>query len=301
MNDPSSSAGRQIRLFLVDGTPAGLMTAEVMNWTGKAIVAPRARFADLVRREEATRTGIYILIGADPERANGLKVYIGEADSVGKRLRHHDSKEEMDFFNRVAFVVSKDENLTKAHARYLESQLVRLAREAGSVKVANVTEPDFTRLPEADRSDMAAFLDQLKIVLPVVGFDVFRPSGAQALAQTSTAGSSPIFELDAVGIRATGRESDAGFVVLAESTARKDGTPAFPDGYRSLRDQLVRDGKLVEGAEPSQYRFTTDVIFPSPSAAAAVVMARNASGPKEWKQRATGKTYGDWRNAQLSG
>ena len=69
MNDRSSSAGRQIRMFLVDGTPAGLMTAEVMNWTGKAIMAPRARFADLVRREEATRTGIYILIGPDPERA----------------------------------------------------------------------------------------------------------------------------------------------------------------------------------------------------------------------------------------
>ena len=74
---------------------------------------PRARFADLVRREEATRTGIYILIGVDPERINGLKVYIGEADVVGKRLRHHDSKEEMDFFDRVAFVVSKDENLNQ--------------------------------------------------------------------------------------------------------------------------------------------------------------------------------------------
>ena len=300
MNDRSSSAGRQIRMFLVDGTPAGLMTAEVMNWTGKAIVAPRARFADLVHREEATRTGIYILIGPDPERTNGLKVYIGEADSVGKRLRRHDSGDEMDFFDRAAFVVSKDENLTKAHARFLESQLVRLAKEAGSVKVVNVTEPDFTRLPEADRSDMAAFLDQLKIVLPVVGFDVFRPSGAQALAQTSAIGSSPIFELDAVGIRATGRESDTGFIVLANSTARKDGTPAFPDGYRSLRDQLVRDGKLVEEMEPSRYRFTTDVAFPSPSAAAAVVMARNASGPREWKQRDTGKTYGDWRKSQLS-
>ena len=181
MNDPSSSAGRQIRMFLVDGTPAGLMTAEVMNWTGKAIVAPRARFADLVRREEATRTGIYILIGPDPERINGLKVYIGEADSVGKRLRRHDSGDEMDFFDRAAFVVSKDENLTKAHARFLESQLVRLAKEAGSVKVVNVTEPDFTRLPEADRSDMAAFLDQLKIVLPVVGFDVFRPERCAGL------------------------------------------------------------------------------------------------------------------------
>ena len=122
MLDRSSPAGRQIRLFLVDGTPSGIITAEVMNWTGKAISAPRARFADLVRRDEAARTGVYILIGPDPERANGIKVYIGEADSVGARLRRHDAREEMDFFDRVVFIVSKDENLTKAHARFLESQ-----------------------------------------------------------------------------------------------------------------------------------------------------------------------------------
>ena len=28
------SPGRSIRLFLVDGTPNGLLTAEIMNWTG---------------------------------------------------------------------------------------------------------------------------------------------------------------------------------------------------------------------------------------------------------------------------
>lgn len=80
----------------------------------------------------------------------------------------------------------------------------------------------------------------------------------------------------------------------------RDGTPAFPDGYRSLRDQLIRDGNLVNGPAPTQYRFTTDVVFPSPSAAAAVVMARNASGPREWKQTETGETYGSWRTAQLN-
>lgn len=252
-----------------------------------------------MRREEAARTGIYILVGPDPERASGVKAYIGEADSVGKRLRRHEGDDDMDFFDRAAFVVSKDENLTKAHARFLESQLVRAAREAGTVKLVNATEPDFARLPDADRSDMAFFLDQLRIVLPILGFDLFRPSGSQALAAANSQDESPIFELDAVGVYATGREADTGFIVIAGSTARKEATATFPQGYRTVRDQLVRDGKLVNDAEPSQYRFATDVVFPSPSAAASVVMACNTNGPRQWKQRGTGKTYGSWRSAQL--
>jgi hypothetical protein len=68
-----------------------------------------------LNRFVAERTGIYLLIGPDPDRAAGLKAYIGEADSVGTRLRHHEADDDKDFFDRVAFVVSKDENLTKAH------------------------------------------------------------------------------------------------------------------------------------------------------------------------------------------
>jgi hypothetical protein len=60
-------------------------------------------------------------IGLDPDRTMGLKAYVGEADSVGRRLRRHEADEDMDFFDRIAFVVSKDDNLTKAHARFLES------------------------------------------------------------------------------------------------------------------------------------------------------------------------------------
>lgn len=29
--------GRSLRLFLVDGTPNGLLTAEIMNWTGHVL------------------------------------------------------------------------------------------------------------------------------------------------------------------------------------------------------------------------------------------------------------------------
>ncbi len=300
MTDPSWTLGRQIRLFLVNGTPSGMITAEVMNWTGKAIAAPRSRFADLVRREEAARTGIYILAGPDPERIDGVKAYIGETDEVGKRLRRHEGADDMDFFDRVVFVVSKDENLTKAHARFLESQLVRATREAGTVKLVNATEPDFARLPEADRADMAFFLDQLRIVLPIIGFDLFRPSGSQALASANSEETNPIFELDAVGVHATGREAETGFIVLSGSRARKEATATFPQGYRTVRDQLVREGKLIDDEGPNHYRFATDVVFPSPSAAASVVMACNTNGPRQWKQRSTGKTYGSWRSAQLA-
>ena len=154
-----------------------------MNWTGKALSAPRARLGQLIRREEAERTGIYVLIGLDPDRTMGLKAYVGEADSVGRRLRLHEADEDMDFFDRIAFVVSKDDNLTKAHARFLESQLIRLSKEAGSVSLANSTEPDFSRLPEADRSDMAFFIEQLRTVLPILGFDLFRPAGGRPMGQ----------------------------------------------------------------------------------------------------------------------
>ena len=41
--------GRTIRLYLVDGTPTGFLTAEIINWTGKLFAAPRSQLADLVK------------------------------------------------------------------------------------------------------------------------------------------------------------------------------------------------------------------------------------------------------------
>jgi hypothetical protein len=34
--------GRTIRIDLVDGVPTGILTAEIINWTGQVIVAPRS-------------------------------------------------------------------------------------------------------------------------------------------------------------------------------------------------------------------------------------------------------------------
>ncbi|CAM5528937.1 GIY-YIG nuclease family protein OS=Stutzerimonas stutzeri OX=316 GN=G7024_23870 PE=4 SV=1 [Stutzerimonas stutzeri] len=108
-----------MRLFLVDGTPNGLLTAEIMNWTGHVLTGPRSKLAELVQRPECARTGVYFLVGPDLDDSLRTRVYIGESDDVAQRLKQHNRPEEQggkDFWERVCLITSKDQNLTKAHA-----------------------------------------------------------------------------------------------------------------------------------------------------------------------------------------
>jgi hypothetical protein len=241
-----------------------------------------------------------VQIGENSDSPGKLLGYIGEADDVAARMRHHLRSDSKDFFERVAFVVSSDEALTKAHARYLESRLIRMTKEAGTVALVNDTAPEFNRLPEADRADMEAFIEQLRIILPLVGFDLFRPR--RPVITPSTAGADntdPVFTFSTGGASAKARETEDGFVVLAGSTAKTVTSATFQAGYRAFRERLLVDGSMVRGSSNDLLTFATDVVFASPSAAAAVVAGRSASGPIEWKIAETGQTYRDWRAATL--
>src|SRR5699024_6569317 len=217
------SAGKSVRLFLADGTPGGLLTAEIMNWTGHVVAAPRSDIATLLKRPEATRTGIYILLGDDPNSLGGQLAYIGEGDDVSKRLYQHARSEDQngkDFWDRAIVLTSKDTNLTKAHARYLESRFITLAQQASRARLTNGTTPPPIVLPEADVSDMEYFIEQSKIVLPVLGVNIFRSPKAMTIASNTEVvdprTDSPLFEmsLKKSGITATAQEVDGEFTVL---------------------------------------------------------------------------------------
>lgn len=158
-----------IKLFLPRGDAKSLRTAEISNWTGKAIAAPRTELDDLLAREELEKAGVYILIGSDPA-TNAPRAYIGEAEVIRERLKQHRTKE----FSSAIVFVSKDENLTKAHVRYLES---RLLAEASQVKrfILEQNQAGGSRLPESDREDMEVFLAHIRQLLPVLGSDILSP------------------------------------------------------------------------------------------------------------------------------
>jgi hypothetical protein len=287
--------GKTIRIYLVDGTPTGLRTAEIMNWTGKVLVAARTDLPDLARRDEAKRTGVYCLVGPDPKVPGRLRVYVGEADSVMVRLKSHDVDGKKDFWTQVVLVISKDENLTKSHGRYLESRLVSMAHDAGRAELDNGTAPPLPALPEPDVADMEGFLDHVRMVFPVLGFDFLQPKLTAADADQS---SSPLFEVAQVGAKATARLVGDEFVVLKGSTARRKGAASW-DAYVAMRDQLVSEGKLVKTENPDLYEFGEDVAFSSPSAAVAAVLARNGNGRTEWRIVGTKTTYAQWMRDKL--
>jgi hypothetical protein len=291
--------GRTIRIYLVDGEPSGILTAEIINWTGKVLVASRTQLSLLAKREEVRRTGVYCIIGPDPENSNREIVYIGEGDNVIKRLTDHDKDESKDFWTRCIVVISKDQNITKSHGRYLESRLISMGHQAGRAKIHNGTAPPPPSLPEPDIADMEYFISQLQMIFPVLGFGFLQPKAVATIApDPKDESDSPLFCLNLVGAEAKAREIGDSFVVLKGSTARKQG-PKVWTSYKTLRDQLLADGKLVDSDHPDFYVFADDVEFSSPSAGAACVNAGNSNGRTNWKVADTGETYQQWHDQKL--
>ena len=153
---------------MVHGSPNGLRTAELSNWSGKAIAAPRTEIPDLLKRDELSSPGFYLLTGVEPESGDRA-IYIGEAENVANRLKNHGSK---DFWNSATVFVSKDENLTKAHIRYLEGILIEKANNNGSAVVMNSASSG-AKLPESDAAEMDVFLQKCLQLLPVLGVSDF--------------------------------------------------------------------------------------------------------------------------------
>lgn len=294
-------AGKHLDLFLVDGSPGGLTTAEITNWTGHVVTAPRSQLAELLVREELRRTGAYLLLGDDPDAVGGVRAYVGEADEIRTRLREHNRLK--DYWDRVVVITSKDANLTKSHGRYLEARLIALASQAGRCHVENGTNPPVPALPEADVSDMDQFINELKIVLPMIGVNVFRSrSSVAGTTQPSPSRvTSPEFYLSVPrrGIAGRAVQVDGEFTILkdsigASSVKTGDFAASTANAYRAyqvLHDKLIADGSLT--LEGQHARFTRDVVFSSPSTAGAVLTGRSCNGRKQWLTT-DGLMFGVW-------
>ncbi len=267
-----------IKIFLPDGDAKGLRIAEIMNWTGKAVAAPRTDLDALFQREETKQTGIYILTGINPDSGKA-EAYIGEAEVIRDRLKQHQGRE---FWNNVFLFVSKDENLTKSHVKYLEGRLIEQANSAGRIVLTN-NKNSGAKLPESDRADMEAFLERIHQLLPVLGSDLLIPivtskSTAQSKSETLTC--------EIKGLIAKGQVTPNGFVIYKDSQAVLSDRPSAEKQHPyvvSLRKSLVADGSLK--ARGDYLLFTKDIEFSSPSAAASVVHGGGANGLIQWKNK----------------
>ncbi|MCG0379717.1 GIY-YIG nuclease family protein, partial [Pseudomonas aeruginosa] len=247
-----------IKIFLPLGDPKRVRTAEISNWSGKAIAAPRSDLDRLLNRRELLQPGVYLLLGEDPDSGKQV-AYIGEAEVVLDRIKQHRSKE---YWNSAIVFVSKDENLTKAHIRYLEGRIIELASQVGRYSLINANNSG-SRLPESDQHDMEVYLERIGQLLPVLGSELLTPVKPVAeLLQPTEVLVSKIKSAEARGMR-----SPNGFVVLAGSTAilqERQSGKTHGAWILKLRQQLIENGTLQP--QNGLLIFTKDVEFSSPSA-----------------------------------
>lgn len=270
--------GKTIQVFLTDGSPRGIKLAEITSNIELAIFIPRTKINEANSRKEVSNAGIYFLFGEGEESAKPI-VYVGQSRNCIDRIKTHDQKK--DFWNYAIIITSKTKSFTQTHIEYLEELAISKAYEANRYSLENAANPKKFDVPETMEADLLDNFDTIKILLSTLGFPLFDIIGK------ATAEAKDTLVCKGKEANAEGEYVDDGFVVFKGSKANKDLAPASNSTIRNLREKLISQNILLD--KGSVYEFQEDYLFKSPSAAAAQVLARNANGWSEWKDK-SGKT-----------
>lgn len=300
---------RSIAIFLLDGEPDGVRTAEIPMSTIIALAFRSNQMARVRKEFEGLidRAGVYLRVGVDDD--NRQRAYIGESENVLKRLQRWGvgkDEETDDKFSEVLVFVSKDQTMTGSHARYAEAELIKAAKDNPHWVVPNKQHPASTgKLPKPDEFFMAEFVDQAKTLAGALGCNVFKtlPQKQATTEAPSSSGAeavySPTFQMSGSEYSATAAVlmTTGEIVVRAGSFIKSQAAPSTPKGALKLRDSLLADGVLVN--KEQKIAFSMDYPFPSASAAAAVVAGMSINGPLSWRLvDDPAISYGDWKEAE---
>ena len=119
-------------------------------------------------------------------------------------------------------------------------------------------------------------------MLATLGQPIFEPLTGAPVGDDGTARPPELFYCKGPEANGVGEYTSEGFVVHKGSTARVGNVASLQGtSHERFREQLVTDGVLK--LQGTQYVFTRDYLFPSPSTAAIAVLGRSANGWVEWK------------------
>lgn len=265
--------GKTIELFFVDGTADGIVTAELRNWSGKAIKIPRIEIKKY-SNDELSGVGVYLLYCTD--EIGNEKIYVGESEDVHKRLKQHildydNGKESYYWSYSVTFI---DNRLDKAEIRYIEDRLVNEIYDVNPNRLLTKSSYGKTNLKPSQIAVAEEFICNIKTLLGALGIKLVTIA--------------PKAEIDTQYMYCKGKESQAkgfnsnnGFTVLKDSTINKTTADSFTGlPYWKLRQKLIEEKVIVD------FKFKQDYEFNAPSAASSVVLGRASNGKCEWKTQA---------------
>jgi hypothetical protein len=282
----------------MDATPTGRVKATLANWTGVAYRIPRTELDKCDDIDALKQSGVYFLFGT-VEESDADVVYIGQA-SVRKngegilfRLKEQKRDPEKGYWSEAVAFATFSNSFGPTEISYLEHRFCNLAIDANRYIVKNANDPSPGHITPEKESELEDFVDFAIIIMGTLGHKVFQPPLQTAPTTPTTVDSvsetGVLFAIRRIGTDAKGRLTSEGFVVLAGSSIRQELVPYASNSIKVSREknqENVDENGIV----------LKDILFRSPSGAAAFVLGKPSNGYAEWKTTG-GKTLKDVENS----
>jgi hypothetical protein len=277
-----ATRGKSINLFLMDGEATGRIKCTLANWTGIAYKIPRTALDLCKERDDLKQSGIYFLFGTSDQTGNNV-VYVGQAgarkngEGLLYRLQEHKRNPDKDYWTEAVVFTTSNNSFGPTEISYLENRFCGLALAAKRYDVKNGNDPTHGNITEEKESELEEFIDYARIVMGTLGHKVFEPIVAsQPVAEVAINDNEPLLYFNRTNLKATGRRTGEGFVVFKGSAVASVLQKSCPENVIKLREK----NKAKIG---SDHVLLEDILFSSPSAAAAFVGGSSLSRNELWK------------------
>lgn len=178
-----TTRGKNINLFLIDGTAAGRIKCTLSNWTGVVYKIPRDTLECCKERADLAQSGVYLLFGQDAQTKKKV-VYIGQANTrkhgkgILHRLQEHKRSQAKNFWTEAVVFTTSNHSLGSTEISYLENRFCHMATAAKRYVVQNSNHPALGNVTEEKESELEEFIDNAQLVVTMLGYAVFGPSPA---------------------------------------------------------------------------------------------------------------------------
>jgi len=305
-----ATRGKSINLFLMDGDPSGRIKCTLATWTGVAYKIPRTELDKCKGRDDLSQSGVYFLFGTSDETGESV-VYIGQAgvrkngEGILTRLQEHKRNTDKDYWTEAVVFTTSNNSFGPTEISYLENKFTNLALAAKRYVIKNGNDPTLGNITEEKESELEEFLDYAKIIMGTLGHKVFESlTEVKPIVETNIGDDLNIADVILYlnrnndnhenKIRAIGKRSNEGFIVLKESVISNTEAPSTPKKAKEEREKAKASNFVVDNV------LQRDILFKSPSTAAAFVVGGSVNGMTEWKID-DGKTLKDIENSEGTG
>ena len=296
--------GKSINLFLMDGDANGMIKCTLANWIGVAYRIPRTSLDKCKTRTDLKQTGVYFHFGVSDTTGKPV-VYVGQAgnrkngEGILNRLLEHKRNPKEDYWTEAVVFTTSNNSFGPTEISYLENRFCNLAVAAKRYEVKNGNDPSLGNITEEKESELEDFIEYAELIMGTLGHKVFIPYTSSAVTAVPAPDTGAVLDNDepemylsraikksSITVKATGRQTSEGFVVLKGSIISPDDDNTIPPGVKKLRQASQTD---------SDHVLQEDVLLGSPSSAAMFVIGKSSNGWTAWKT-SDGKTLHDLEN-----